>query len=201
MTVYFHGSFGLNREYMAGVLASSLANPGATADEIAAPYGYKAPFTGRYRSWLHKTGLTTKNRKTTLTPFGEVVWRNDPRLQSIITQWLMHHELCTDKERAEAWHFFANEFLPNNKEFSIGGLEEGLSMKLMPHHPTHFGRGSSMIKVICRKIIQCYTDANALGALEIISLGNKGSFKPGRADARGPWTSTKSLAKAFDSAH
>jgi len=59
MTVYFHGSFGLNREYMAGVLATSLNKPSASGDEIAEPFRYKAPFTGRYKSWLHKTGLTT----------------------------------------------------------------------------------------------------------------------------------------------
>ena len=51
MTVYFHGNFGLNREYMASVLAASLKDPGATGDEIAAPFGYKAPFTARYKSW------------------------------------------------------------------------------------------------------------------------------------------------------
>ena len=198
MTVYFHGSFGLNREYMAGVLASSLANTRATADEIAIPFGYKAPFTGRYRSWLHKTGLTTKNRKITLTPIGEVVWRNDPKLRSIITQWLMHHELCTDKERAEAWHFFAKEFLPAHREFTTDDLEDGLAMKLMSHHPTHFGRGSSMIKVISRKIIQCYTEMAALGALGIVAVGKKGGFKRGRARTRGSWKSAQSLTKAFN---
>ena len=104
MTVYFHGSFGLNREYMAGVLATSLKNPNASGDEIAAPFGYKAPFTGRYKSWLHKTGLTTKGHKINLTPIGEVVWEHDPKFKSLVTRWLMHHELCTDSDRAEAWH-------------------------------------------------------------------------------------------------
>ena len=71
MTVYFHGSFGINREYMAGVLAASLKNPGASGNDIAAPFGDKAPFMGRYKSWLHKTGLTTKGRTIKLAPIGE----------------------------------------------------------------------------------------------------------------------------------
>ena len=58
MTVYFHGSFGLNREYMAGVLQGALAKPKISDKELAKPFGYGAPFSQRYRSWLHKTGIT-----------------------------------------------------------------------------------------------------------------------------------------------
>ena len=100
MTVYFHGSFGLNREYMAGVLAASLKKPGASGDEIAEPFGYKAPFTGRYRSWLHKTGLTTKRRNTELTPVGEVVWveahldNEIQHVQNFVLSVIPQQELC-----------------------------------------------------------------------------------------------------------
>lgn len=197
MTVYFHGSFGLNREYMAGVLATCLNNPDASGDEIAAPFGYKAPFTGRYKSWLNKTGLTTKGRKLELTPIGEVVWKNDPKLKSLVTQWLMHHELCTDPERAEAWHFFAHEFLPKHKTFNLVELEDGLAMKLMSHHPSHFGKGASMIKVIARKIIQCYTNPQGLGGLGILSAANKNTFKVNKPRQLGPWGSPESLEKAL----
>ena len=57
MTVYFHGSFGLNRERMAGILRLGLKNSDFRDQEIAEPFGYNSPFTARYRSWLHKTGL------------------------------------------------------------------------------------------------------------------------------------------------
>ena len=197
MTVYFHGSFGLNRKYMAGVLATSLKSPNASGDEIAAPFGYKAPFTGRYKSWLHKTGLTTKGRKTNLTPIGEVVWKQDPKLKSLVTQLLMHHELCTDSERAEAWHFFAHEFAPSHRSFTIEKLEDGLAMKLMSHHPTHFGKGSSMIKVIARKIIQCYTQPEALGALGMLTTSDKKTYMTHDPKQLGPWKSPAMLAKAY----
>ena len=197
MTVYFHGSFGLNRKYMSGVLATSLKKPNATGDEIAEPFGYKAPFTGRYKSWLHKTGLSTKGRKTELTPVGEVVWKNDPKFESLVTQWLLHHELSTDPERAEAWHFFVHEFLPKHRSFSVEELEDGLAMKLMSHHPSHFGRGSSMIKVIARKIIQCYTEPEALGALGILSTTNKKTFVVHKPKQLGPWKSVAALSSAY----
>ena len=197
MTVYFHGNFGLNRKYMAGVLATSLKNPGASGDEIAAPFGYKAPFTGRYKSWLHKTGLATNGRKITLTPKGEIVWKNDPKLKSLTTQWFLHHELCEDPERAEAWHYLAHEFLPSHSAFTVEELEDGLAMKLMSHHPTHFGRGASMIKVIARKMIQCYTEPDALGALGILSTSDKKNCAVHKPRQLGPWKSVDALRNAY----
>ena len=199
MTVYFHGSFGLNREYMAGVLAASLKNPNASGDEIAAPYGYKAPFTGRYKAWLHKTGLTTKGRATKLTPIGEVVWKHDPKFKSLVTQWLMHHELCTDTERAEAWHYFAHKFAPSHSSFTPEKLENGLAMKLMSHHPTHFGKGSSMIKVIARKITQCYTQPEGLGALGLLTTSDKKAYTTHQPKQLGPWKSPAMLGSAYKS--
>jgi hypothetical protein len=197
MTVYFHGSFGLNREYMSGVLASCLKNPKATGDEIAKPFGYKAPFTGRYKSWLHKAGIVASTRSMSLTPMGEVVWNKDPEFESLVTQWFVHHELCTDPERAEAWHFFAREFIQGRELFSTGDLEMGLAMKLMPHHPSHFGQGAPMIKVIARKIIQCYTEPEALGALGILSATDKKTFVVHKTRQLGPWKSVAAMNSAY----
>jgi hypothetical protein len=131
MTVYFHGNFGLNREYMAGVLKAGLKDPKASGDAIAAPFGYKAPFTARYKSWLNKTGLITANKVMELTPVGEVVWAKDPKFQSMVTQWLLHHELTGHPERAEAWWYFANDFIESRQSFSVLDLQDGLSMKLV----------------------------------------------------------------------
>ena len=58
MTVYFHGSFGLNRTYMAKILEAALKGPKLKDKDLGSIFGYGAPFSSRYRSWLHKTGLT-----------------------------------------------------------------------------------------------------------------------------------------------
>ncbi|MBU1417835.1 MAG: hypothetical protein KKI15_05070 [Proteobacteria bacterium] len=50
MTVYFHGSFGLNRERMAGILRLGLKNSDFRDQKLAEPFGYNSPFTARYRS-------------------------------------------------------------------------------------------------------------------------------------------------------
>ena len=66
MTVYFHGNFGLNRERMAKILYKALRNPEARDKNLAKPFGYNAPFTARYRSWLHKTGMVKLGQRTCL---------------------------------------------------------------------------------------------------------------------------------------
>jgi hypothetical protein len=197
MTVYFHGNFGLNREYMAGVLKAGLNNPKASGDAIAAPFGYKAPFTARYKSWLNKTGLITTSKVMELTSIGEVVWAKDPKFQSMTTQWLLHHELTGDPERAEAWSYFANDFIASRQRFSIHELQDGLSMKLMPHHPTHFGRDAPMIKVIARKIIQCYTQPEALGGLGFLSTIDNKNVAVHEPKQLGPWKSVAALSSAY----
>ena len=197
MTVYFHGNFGLNREYMAGVLKAGLKNPRASGDTIAAPFGYKAPFAARYKSWLNKTGLITANKIMELTPVGEIVWAKDPKFQSMVTQWLLHHELTGDPERAEAWWYFANEFIVSRQSFSVLDLQDGLSMKLMPHHPTHFRRDAPMIKVIARKMIQCYTQPEALGGLGVLSTIDKKTVAVQKPKQLGPRKSAIALSSAY----
>lgn len=182
---------------MAGVLAASLNNPRATGDELAAPFGYKAPFTARYKSWLNKTGITTAGKTVELTATGKVVWDNDPELKSLITQWFLHHELTRDPERAEAWHYFAHDFIKQKKMFTLDELRAGLSMKLMAHHPTHFGQDAPMIKVIARKIAQCYTQQNALGGLGLLTESAADSYVVEDPKQIGPWKSPGDLNAAY----
>ena len=61
MAVYFHGNFGLNRERMSSILMLALENPNWKDKDLAKPFGYKATYASRYRSWLHKTGITELN--------------------------------------------------------------------------------------------------------------------------------------------
>jgi hypothetical protein len=96
------------------------------------------------------------------------VVENDRSLKSRVTQWFLHHELVTDPERAEAWHYFAMEFLPKHEAFSKDQLLAGLTKKLSPHSMQHFGPGSKLNKQILRKIIQVYTGKSGLGELGLI---------------------------------
>ena len=71
------------------------------------------------RYWMQATGLTTEphtgRRHQHLTPFGEIIGRNDPYLEELGTLWLIHLNLAMNRELATAWYEFFNEF--NMQEF------------------------------------------------------------------------------------
>ena len=196
MTVYFHGSFGLNRKFMAGLLHDALTHPAKTSTELAEPFGYKAPFANRYKSWLHKTGLIKPDSPIQLTQGGQIVYGQDPQLKSLVSIWFMHHALTADPENAEVWHWFDKEFLPQHSEFSKSGLEMGVANQLMPHDEKHFAIGSTMTRVIVRKLIDCYTSSEALGGLGVVVASNSGSFLRGNPKILGPWKTVPELRAA-----
>lgn len=197
MTVYFHGSFGLNREYMSALLRGSLANPKLKDKDLAKPFGYGGPFGSRYRSWLHKTGVAHMGLPIKLTSMGEVIVENDPEFKSLTTQWFLHHELTGNAERAEPWHYFANVFLPENTKFAKEELLDGLTELLRYHSEQHFGPGSQLNKVILRKIIECYTKDFALGGLGLIHEDGKYLVRKKGVKQLGPWKTPQALAKAY----
>lgn len=133
MAVFFHGSFGMNRDRMAGVLKSALKDPTAKDGTLANPFGYGAPFGARYRAWLRWSGLTNGELPVRLTPLGEIVWKNHKRLSTTITQWFLHHALTGDPNGAKDWHCFATEFLPGRSRFTKRDLMTGLMKKLSSH--------------------------------------------------------------------
>ncbi len=199
MAVYFHGSFGLSREVLSRLVALALQNPEWRDRELAAPFGYGTPFTAKHRSWLHKTGLAEVRFPLRLTPVGAVVFDEDPSLESLTTQWLLHHELTEDPVRAEAWHFFAREFLPQNESFTREDLLDGLTMKLRSHSEKHFGPGSSLNKVISAKLLECYTKDYALGALKMVRQDGKQYTRETPTEPVGPWRSPEDLRQAYRS--
>ncbi|MCG3209280.1 MAG: hypothetical protein FOGNACKC_02901 [Anaerolineae bacterium] len=197
MTVYFHSSFGLNRSHMAGILKRALENPTMKDEDLAKPFNYSAPFAARYRAWLEKTGIVESNLPLKLTPMGKVVWQYDPKLETLTTQWFMHHELTTDSTRVETWHFFIHEFLPTHKAFTRDALTQALMMRLRSHSEKHFGPGSTMTPVISRKLIECYTEPIALSAIGILSGEKNGIFRSLSPEVRGPWLTPEDMTQAY----
>ncbi len=197
MTVYFHGSFGLRREYLAGVLSRGLKHPRANDAALAKPFGYGAPFAAKCRSWLHKVGLVERGSPIRLAPSGKVVVKQDPTLESSVTQWWLHDELTTDPIRAEAWHYFVKKFLPHNREFTKQELLDSLTEKLSEHSVKHFGPGSALTRTIVRKLLECYSEDYALGELGVIHVV-PGGFRRGDTKGRpGPWRSPEDLVSAY----
>ncbi len=69
------------------------------------------------RFWMQATGLVKEVReegKTVqrFTPFGRLVWENDPYLEDDTTLWLIHHQLVSNSEQATTWYWFFNYYAP-----------------------------------------------------------------------------------------
>lgn len=198
MTVFFHGSFGLDRARMAQILDLALANPEYTDKELAKPFGYGAPFASIYRSWLHKTGLSNLRRPVALTDFGNVVFRHDKKLSAKPTLWFMHHQLTRESERAEAWHFFIHKFRLDHESFTTEDLRKGLILQLSPHDMKHFGEESTMIPIITRKLLDCYTSEAALGPLGLVQETGSGHYSFSRVAIPEPRLDMQSLSADFN---
>jgi hypothetical protein len=184
---------------MAGILKRALENPGMKDKELAQPFGYGAPFAAKYRSWLNKTGIIELGFPAKLTPKGNVLYESDPDLESLTTQWFMHWELTEDPTRAEAWHYFAKEFLPKHSAFTYEDLLDGLTMKLRHHSEKHFGPGSRLNQVIARKLIDCYTKVEALGAMQLLEKNGNLFISGKKIDPLGPWNTSDELTRAYNS--
>ncbi|OEK03917.1 hypothetical protein BFP97_16895 [Roseivirga sp. 4D4] len=180
---------------MSGVLKALVTNSGASAAEVASPFGFGAPFTNKYKTWLQKTGLI---KGKVLTPYGEVVFKIDPKLESAITQWFMHHQLIKNPIDAEAWYFFIMEFLPQHDSFSRTQLETALEMKLMSHSVEHFSKGRPMNRVISKKLIDCYLLEEGLGGLGLLKQSKDNEFvRQNPKNSLGPWNSPQSLLTEY----
>ncbi len=197
MTIFFHGNFGLNRRRMAEIMRLGISIPDLSDAKLAKPFDYGAPFATKYRYWLHKTGIIQLRRPFQLTEMGRIVWDHDPLLEHHVTQWFMHQELTFDPVRAEAWHFFMHEFRPAHATFSKNTLQEALMMKLRRHDETHFGPNSKMNPVIVRKLIECYTEREALGNLGIVCRKDDATYRFVQHKVRGPWKTPDKLVAAF----
>ena len=121
---------------------------------------------------------------------GEVVRKKDRKFRTLTTQWFLHHELVTDPERSEAWHFFATEFLPKYAGFTRTVLVDALTEKLRYHSEQHFGPGSKLNQQIARKILQVYTEESGLGQLGLLRKDAKElvRLQPKTVGEGGYWT-------------
>ena len=196
MSVYFHSSFNLNSERMSGVLKCLIDEPNLTDEEVGNRFGYKAPFTKRYKSWLKKCGLIENSIKVGLTEYGKVIYQKDNFLNKKQTLWYIHTFLTHSKNNAEVWNYFYNIYLPKNKSFTKSDISEAISMKLMPHNPNHFGKNAPMVKVITKVLIDSYLSKTAFGPLNIIE-SKEGVFFRSETKNLYKWNSLKDFIKLY----
>ena len=95
--------------------------------------GIGANMVKSLRYWLQAVKLTTEppqgKKYQTLTPFGEIVYKNDKYIEEIGTLWFLHYNLATNESDATAWYYFFNEF--NRSEFTREDYVKQLNTYIM----------------------------------------------------------------------
>ena len=106
----------------------------------------------------------------------------------------LHHEL-TQTDRAFAWHYFVNDFLPQRDSFSRDDLVAALAA-MIESKSLGTGTPSKMAGIIARKLLECYTEDYSLGSLGLlVKDGNQ--YKKGESAIAGPWKTAAELADAY----
>ena len=196
MSVYFHGNFKLNRDNLAGILSYLINEPKLNEEEIGRKFGYKAPFTKRYKSWLRKCGILQNSIKVELTDFGKIIYKKDSTLTKEPTLWYMYNHLISSEDIAESWNYFHKTYLPKNKSFTKSELSNALSMKLMNHNPNHFRQNAPMIKVITKILLDSYISEKAFGPLNLLKL-KEGVFISGKKGMSNNWGDIKTFSELY----
>lgn len=109
----FHQTFKPERSYLSALLRYAAAGKTGTLDDISQhtriPTGKSSGKVQAGIDYCRGMGLLrsqkTDNAYTfSLTPFGRVVLKEDPRLSEPVTQWLAHLQLCHPKTGADLWY-------------------------------------------------------------------------------------------------
>ncbi len=112
-----HDTFAIRKGWLHKGMRHVTNNPRIFVDRDINPmdeFGIGANMVKALRYWLQATGLTAEgtgnNRNQHLTPFGELVYENDPYIEEDGTLFLIHYFLASNEDMATAWYFFFNQF-------------------------------------------------------------------------------------------
>lgn len=168
LPINFHKTFVPERRLIAALLGYAAAEKAGTYAEIAAQTGIpmgkssgKVPVIIDYARGMGLIDLMPCEdralKKPILTPFGEVVFREDRFLGRVITQWLVHLNLCLPATGASAWYkTFAEGRTSLGSSFSAQQLEDYLV--------SFFGPGRNRTGPLLRT----YLDDAALGRASVL---------------------------------
>lgn len=116
-----HDTFFIRKGWLSKGMRNVIASPDVFVSRENNPMdvlGIGANMVKALRYWLMAVGLTTEHfngrREQIPTPFGSVVYENDPYFEELGTLWLLHYHLVkadvSQNTEATAWWYFFNEF-------------------------------------------------------------------------------------------
>ena len=172
----FHQGFKLDRARLATLICGTVERQVISKKAAASFMGVGEPAAEGCIGWFVKTGLGTPlHGGYGLTPFGTLVAAHDPELNQPGTLWLLHYFLVTDHdERSEVWYRAFNEFLALGEPFSRNALQ-GYVERSLESTPTN----KSGVADDCKEFMKCYTEATALGKLDLVREVEKKTYEAG----------------------
>ena len=196
----FHSTFALKKEDLLKILQAASEDPGLkdTLENLMQRTGLGNKKVTPMRSWAIRGGLI-KNKR--LSREGEIVWKYDPPLESIITQWLMHFYLSFSNKGLQqppeqpadwgGWTYFVYSFLPQHPTFSRD--------ELLEHAASVFEEeNSKRITKNLRIMLRAYTEPQALASCQFIRKVEKDKFSAGKAVIPNPYLMGYFLAKLWE---
>ena len=202
MKAYFHKSFAFERDNIAKILAFAAENSTSDRFKVAEETGIgigKNASDGKvqptiqyavYSGLLNDESAELRNN-ISFSEVGEIIFKNDPRLKSSISQWVMHYFFCRPQNEAEIWAFFVHEFLPQYMNFDSQTLEDELKRK--------FTDLSERVNKENRRILtSCYTEANGLSKTELVESFQKDEFVRGRVNYSNAYLAAYILAEIWE---
>jgi hypothetical protein len=162
----FNQGFALDRNLIKGMLQYIATGEPASDEAIGAYVGINPYKVESLRGWFCKLGLGSgTSRQYRLSRFGVVVAAHDPDLTRPGTLWLLHYFLTSEhEERSEVWYQCFNAFLYPGMSFSREELQEYIE-RILPESPSNKAGVASDTK----ELVKTYSQASALGSLEIIT--------------------------------
>lgn len=195
----FHGTFALKKEDFIKILNAATEEKGLNEPKknLIERTGLGNEKVLRIKSWAIRSGLVKNNR---LSPEGEVVWRLDRYLESVVTDWLMHFYLSFgDKGLAEppkdpadwgGWSYFIYTFLPEYSTFTSNDLLHYSALIFNEETPKNLTKNFKIV-------LRAYTESQALASCKFITL-EEDQFCAGKPRLPNPYLVGYFLAKLWE---
>ncbi|WP_204104302.1 MULTISPECIES: DUF4007 family protein [Spirulina sp. CCY15215] len=196
----FHSTFALKKEDIIKILRVTSEEKGLddSLENLMQRTGLGNKKVRPMITWVSRGGLV-KNKN--FTPEGEIVWKCDRHLESIITEWLMHFYLSFGKQGLSdppdnpaewgGWTYFVYTFIPENSAFSTNELEEKSACI--------FNEDSSKrINKDFRILLRAYTEKSALANCQFIQKTKADKYQIGQKNLPNSYLIGYFLAKLWE---
>lgn len=195
----FHTTFALKKEDLTKILLAATKEKGLDEpiEILMDRTGLGNKKVGPMRSWGIRSGLVSGSF---LSPEGKIVLREDPYLESPITDWLMHFYLSFGDKGLQTppenpadwggWTYFVYTFLPEYRAFTIDDLVHTSALVFEQETPKILTK-SFMI------LLRAYTEKYALAGCKLFTKEDN-QFAAGHPSLPSPYLIGYFLAKLWE---